>query len=94
MTATPIAVQQATIVQHCKVLHLPTVAGQCGALAEQAVTRRRSSAPVGVGRALTTESIVNAARRVPLLAGGRPVGLQNPIDERLHRVQGRLRAHP
>ena len=28
---------------------------------------------------------MNAARRVPLLARRRPVRLQNPINERLHR---------
>jgi DNA replication protein DnaC len=37
MSATPLAVQQATILQHCKVLHLPTVGGQCGSLAAHAV---------------------------------------------------------
>jgi len=41
MSATPLAVHQATILQHCKVLHLPTV-GQCGPLAEQAVRERHS----------------------------------------------------
>jgi len=43
------------------------------------------------------EPIVDAACRVPLLAGRRPVGLQNPIDEGLNRIQLRLRAwlvHP
>src|SRR3979409_1846242 len=42
MSTTPVAVQQATILQHCKVLHLPTVGGQCGPLAEQAVRERHS----------------------------------------------------
>src|SRR5580765_8727781 len=42
MSATPLAVQQATILQHCKVLHLPTVGGQCGPLAEQAVRERHT----------------------------------------------------
>jgi DNA replication protein DnaC len=42
MSGTPIAVQQATILQHCKVLHLPTVAGQCATLAEQAVRERHT----------------------------------------------------
>jgi hypothetical protein len=37
MSATPLALHEATIHQHCKVLHLPTVAGQCGPLATQAV---------------------------------------------------------
>jgi DNA replication protein DnaC len=42
MSGTPIAVQQATILQHCKVLHLPTIAGQCATLAEQAVRERHT----------------------------------------------------
>jgi DNA replication protein DnaC len=42
MSATPLAVQQATILQHCKVLHLPTVGGQCAPLAEQAVRERHT----------------------------------------------------
>src|ERR1700676_1453363 len=42
MSATPLAVQQATILQHCKVLHLPTVSGQCGPLAAQAVRERHT----------------------------------------------------
>ncbi|MBA3777308.1 MAG: hypothetical protein H0X11_12875, partial [Betaproteobacteria bacterium] len=42
MSATPLALQQATILQHCKVLHLPTVAGQCAALAAQAVRERHT----------------------------------------------------
>ena len=42
MTATPLAIQQATILQHCKVLHLPTVGGQCGPLAAQAVRERHT----------------------------------------------------
>src|SRR5580765_5616308 len=42
MSATPLAVQQATILQHCKVLHLPTVGGQCGPLAEQAVREQHT----------------------------------------------------
>ena len=41
-------------------------------------------------RALATEPIVDAARRVALLARRRPVGFQNPIDEILHPVQRRL----
>jgi DNA replication protein DnaC len=42
MSATSLAVQQATILQHCKVLHLPTVSGQCGPLAAQAVRERHT----------------------------------------------------
>jgi DNA replication protein DnaC len=42
MSAAPLALQQATILQHCKVLHLPTVGGQCGPLAEQAVRERHT----------------------------------------------------
>jgi DNA replication protein DnaC len=42
VSATPLSVQQATILQHCKVLHLPTVGGQCGPLAEQAVRERQT----------------------------------------------------
>ena len=44
MSAAPLALQQATILQHCKVLHLPTVAGQCGPLAAQAVRERHAIA--------------------------------------------------
>src|SRR5215211_3703109 len=42
MSATPLTVQQATILQHCKVLHLPTVGAQCGPLAAQAVRERHT----------------------------------------------------
>jgi DNA replication protein DnaC len=42
MSATPLAVQQATILQHCKVLHLPTIGGQSGPLAAQAVRERHT----------------------------------------------------
>ena len=42
MSAGAPALQQATILQHCKVLHLPTVAGQCGPLAAQAVRERHT----------------------------------------------------
>jgi DNA replication protein DnaC len=42
MSATPLAVEQATILQHCKVLHLPTVGAQCGPLADQAVRERQT----------------------------------------------------
>src|SRR5438552_7686878 len=42
MSATPLAVHEATILQHCKVLHLPTVGGQCGTLAAQAVRERHT----------------------------------------------------
>jgi hypothetical protein len=41
MTATA-GLQQATILQHGKVLHLPTVGGQCPTLAEQAVRERHT----------------------------------------------------
>ncbi len=37
MSATPLALHEATIRQHCKVLHLPTVAEQCGPLGAEAV---------------------------------------------------------
>ena len=37
MSAPPLALHEATIRQHCKVLHLPTVADQCGPLGAQAV---------------------------------------------------------
>ena len=30
MSATPLALHEATVRQHCKGLHLPTVAEQCG----------------------------------------------------------------
>lgn len=42
MSGTAVPLQQATIVQHCKVLHLPTVSGQCATLAEQAVRERHT----------------------------------------------------
>jgi DNA replication protein DnaC len=42
MSGTPTALTQATILQHCKVLHLPTVGAQCGSLAEQAVRERHT----------------------------------------------------
>jgi DNA replication protein DnaC len=42
MSTTPLALHEATIQQHCKVLHLPTVAGQCGPLAGQAVRERQT----------------------------------------------------
>ena len=42
MSATPLALHEATILQHCKVLHLPIVGGQCGALAAQAVRERHT----------------------------------------------------
>jgi DNA replication protein DnaC len=42
MSATPRGLQLAPILQHCKVLHLPTVGGQCGPLAEQAVRERHT----------------------------------------------------
>src|SRR6202162_2116455 len=42
MSATPRALQLAPILEHCKVLHLPTVGGQCGPLAEQAVRERHT----------------------------------------------------
>jgi DNA replication protein DnaC len=42
MSGTPMAVHEATVLQHCKVLHLPTVAGQCATLAEQAVRERHT----------------------------------------------------
>jgi DNA replication protein DnaC len=42
MSTTPLVVHQATVLQHCKVLHLPTVAGQCGPLAAQAVRERHT----------------------------------------------------
>ena len=43
-------------------------------------------------RALVTQPIGDAAGRVPLLPGRRPVCLHNPIDEGLHRGQCRLGA--
>lgn len=36
------ALQEATIQQQCKQLHLPAVAGQCVRLAEQAVRERQT----------------------------------------------------
>ncbi len=42
MSATPLALHEATIKQHCKQLHLPTVAGQCRPLAEQAEREHHS----------------------------------------------------
>jgi DNA replication protein DnaC len=42
MSAQTAVLEMATIRQQCKVLHLPTVAAQCGQLAEQAVRERRT----------------------------------------------------
>jgi DNA replication protein DnaC len=42
MSAQTAVLEAATIKQQCKVLHLPTVAGQCAQLAEQAVRERRT----------------------------------------------------
>lgn len=42
MSAHTAVLEMATIRQQCKVLHLPTVAAQCGQLAEQAVRERRT----------------------------------------------------
>lgn len=42
MSATPRALQEATILQHCKGLHLPTVGAQCSALAAQAARERHT----------------------------------------------------
>jgi hypothetical protein len=42
MTAQAAVLETASIQQQCKVLRLPTIAAQCGPLAEQAVRERRS----------------------------------------------------
>ena len=42
MSAQTAILEMATIRQQCKVLHLPTVAAQCGQLAEQAVRERHT----------------------------------------------------
>ncbi len=42
MSAHSAVLEMATIRQQCKVLHLPSVAAQCGQLAEQAVRERRT----------------------------------------------------
>lgn len=42
MSTAALALQQATILQHCKVLHVPTIAGQCASLAAQAVRERHT----------------------------------------------------
>ena len=42
MSAQTAGLEAATIQQQCKLLHLPTVAGQCAQLAEQAVRERRT----------------------------------------------------
>jgi DNA replication protein DnaC len=42
MSAQSTGLEAATIEQQCKLLHLPTVAGQCAQLAEQAVRERRT----------------------------------------------------
>lgn len=42
MSAQTAALEMATIRQQCKMLHLPTVAGQCAQLAEQALRERRT----------------------------------------------------
>jgi DNA replication protein DnaC len=42
MSAQTAVLEMATISQQCKLLHLPTVAGQCAQLAQQAVRERRT----------------------------------------------------
>jgi DNA replication protein DnaC len=42
MTAATIALQEASVAQQCKLLHLPAVGGQFVALAEQAVRERQT----------------------------------------------------
>ena len=42
MNAQSTGLEAATIEQQCKLLHLPTVAGQCAQLAEQAARERRT----------------------------------------------------
>ena len=42
MSAQTAVLEAATIQQQCKLLHLPTVAGQCAQLAEQAARERRT----------------------------------------------------
>ena len=42
MSAQSTGLEAATIEQQCKLLHLPTVAGQCAQLAEEAVRERRT----------------------------------------------------
>ena len=42
MNAQTAVLEAATILQQCKVLHLPAVAAQCAPLAEQAIRERRT----------------------------------------------------
>ena len=60
MSATPLALQDATIRQHCKVLHLPTVADQCGPVSAQAV--REGHTHLGYLEALLADRGVAAER--------------------------------
>jgi DNA replication protein DnaC len=62
MSATPVVLQQATILQHCKVLHLPTVGDQCGPLAAQAVRERQTH--LGYLDALLAAEVDERERRV------------------------------
>jgi len=55
MSATTIALQHATVTQHCKALHLPAVASQFGPLAEQAVRERQT--PVAYLEALLATEV-------------------------------------
>jgi DNA replication protein DnaC len=41
VNAHPVALEEATIRQQCKALHMPTIAVQCSRLAEQAVKERQ-----------------------------------------------------
>ena len=41
MSQTSVKLEESTVRQHCKALHLPTVAGQCARLAEQAERGRQ-----------------------------------------------------
>ena len=42
MSSVPASLEQSVIQQQCKVLRLPTVAGQCGRLAEEALREHQS----------------------------------------------------
>jgi DNA replication protein DnaC len=61
MSAAPEGLQQHTIAQHCKLLQLPTVAGQAGRLAEQAERERHTY--LGYLEALLAAEVEERERR-------------------------------
>lgn len=90
MSATPIAVQQATILQQCKVLHLPTVGGQCGTLAAHAVRERPTQ--LRYLEALLAAEVDGRERHASASAEGRAPAA--PQDARTSLTSPRRRRSP